>query len=149
MRVLPFRRNSFDLVVNLFTSFGYFTDDAQHLSVLQGVADVLVHRGKLVLDYLNADRVKATLVAHQEIEVGSQRVAIERKLLDDGRYVLKEMHLVDDGQSFLERVRLFSGDDLAALMDRAGLEVTQRFGNYAGDELNSISPRAILVAERR
>ena len=34
MRELPFADESFDLVVNLFTSFGYFEDDSEHVRVL-------------------------------------------------------------------------------------------------------------------
>jgi len=34
MREIPFAADSFDLVVNLFTSFGYFDDDREHVRVL-------------------------------------------------------------------------------------------------------------------
>src|SRR5207248_726507 len=37
MRELPFGDSSFDLVVNLFTSFGYFDDDSEHVRVLNCV----------------------------------------------------------------------------------------------------------------
>ena len=148
MRHLPFCCAAFDVVVNLFTSFGYFAEDRQHVQVIQGVADALVPGGKLFLDYLNADSVRANLVHHEERTFGSRRVAIERQLSDDDRFVIKEMHLIDDGRSFVERVRLFSADDLAGIMQTVGLRVVQRFGNYAGDDLSSDSPRAILVARR-
>ena len=148
MRLLPLRDAAFDLVVNLFTSFGYFADDAQHVAVLRGVARVLVPGGKLFLDYLNAQAVREGLVVREERQFGEHRVAIERKLVDDDRFIVKEMHLVDDGRTFMERVRLFSPDDLAGLMHDAGLRVTERFGSYAGDELTATTPRTILVAER-
>ena len=148
MRVLPFRDAAFDLVVNLFTSFGYFADDAQHADVLRGVARVLVPGGKLFLDYLNSQAVRKGLVPQEERQFGEHRVAIERKLVDDDRFIVKEMHLVDDGRTFMERVRLFSPDDLAGLMHDAGLRVAERFGSYAGDELTATTPRTILVAER-
>jgi len=62
---------------------------------------------------------------------------------------VKEMHMVDDGRRFLERVRLFSADDLAEMMGQAGLHVVQRFGSYAGDELGRDAPRAIIGAQRQ
>jgi SAM-dependent methyltransferase len=148
MRYLPFCNGTFDLVVNLFTSFGYFAEDRQHVQVMQGVADALVSGGMLFMDYLNADSVRANLVAHEERTFGSRRVAIERRVSDDGKFVVKEMHLVDDGSSFVERVRLFSADDLEEIMQGVGLRVAQRFGNYAGDGLSTDAPRAILVARR-
>ncbi len=149
MRHLPFCHGTFDLVVNLFTSFGYFADDREHAQVIQGVADVLVPGGRLFMDFLNADSVRANLVPHEERKFGTQQVAIERRLSDDHRFVVKEMHMVDDGRSFLERVRLFSADDLAEMMGQAGLKVVKRFGSYAGDELGRDAPRAIIVAQRQ
>lgn len=149
MRHLPFCHGTFDLIVNLFTSFGYFADDQEHAQVIQGVADALVPGGKLFMDFLNADSVRTNLLPHEERKFGTQHVAIERRLSDDQRFVVKEMHMVDDGRAFLERVRLFSADDLAAMMGQAGLQVVQRFGSYAGDELGRDAPRAIIVAQRQ
>ncbi|MEE8193771.1 MAG: methyltransferase domain-containing protein [Gemmatimonadales bacterium] len=148
-RQLPFRGGAFDLVVNLFTSFGYFADDAQHRAVLEGAAAVLGDGGVFVLDYLNADSVRDSLVPHEERQVGEQRVVIERGISTDGRFVTKEIHLVDEGRSFVERVRLFSPDELADMLFGAGLSVRERMGDYSGGPLVSQSPRAIFVAERR
>lgn len=147
MRVLPFCDESFDLVANLFTSFGYFSDDDQHAEVLRGVARVLAPGGKLFLDYLNAQAVRDGLVPQEERQFGEHRVAIERKLVDNERFIVKEMHLVDDGRTFLERVRLFSPEDLMGLIEGTGLRVTDIFGSYAGDEWSAETPRTIMVAE--
>jgi len=149
MRRLPFRGGAFDLIVNLFTSFGYFTDDQQHQSVLQESSTLLRVGGTFVLDYLHADAVRATLVAHEEQQVGTQRVSIDRSITDEGRFVVKEIHLVNDGRSFIERVRLFDPQELEGLLDGAGLTVTHRFGGYDGGAITPSADRVILVAEKR
>ncbi len=148
MRRLPFRDESFDLVLNLFTSFGYFADDRQHQQVIECAARTLVAGGTFILDYLNADHTRNALIPLEERSAGSQRVIIERKLIENGRYVVKEMHLTDDGRSFLERVRLFSAEELTDMINDAGLTVTQRLGDYDGKLLAVDTPRVILVAER-
>jgi SAM-dependent methyltransferase len=148
-RHLPFKVNSFDLVVNLFTSFGYFSDDHQHDRVLHEAAAVLRPGGSFVLDFLNAPAVRAGLVPHEEQQVGEQRVAIERRISPDDRFVIKEMHLVDDGRSFVERVRLFSPADLESMLRGAGMAVRERMGDYYGGRLHEGAPRAIFVAERQ
>jgi len=145
MRWLPFPCATFDVITNLFTSFGYFADDAQHQAVVTEAASLLRPGGTFVLDFLNATAVRATLVPHEERTVGSQRVVIERGIGTDGRHVIKEMHLLDDGRSFVERVRLFTAGDLADLMTRAGLDVRHRFGDYAGAPPSDRAPRSILV----
>lgn len=148
MRQLPFRSASFDLVVNLFTSFGYFADDVQHAQVLCEAADALRPGGAFVLDYLNAGFVRDTLVLHEEREVGERRVAVGRRISADDRFVIKEMHLVDDGRSFVERVRLFTREELESMVEAAGLAVRTRLGDYKGGAVSPSAPRVILLAER-
>ncbi len=148
MRHLPFRPGVFDLIVNLFTSFGYFRDDAQHEMVLREAATLLQPRGVFVIDYLNASAVRAHLVPHEERVVGSQRVGIERRITPDGHHVVKEMHLLEDGRSFQERVRLFSAEDLERLLRNVGLAVCFQFGDYDGSPPNPDAPRVILGATR-
>ena len=148
MRRLPFRAETFDMVVNLFTSFGYFADDAQHQAVLTNAATLLRPGGTFVLDFLNAAAVRRYLVPREERVVGSQRVVIRRCIAPEGHHVVKEMHLLDDGRSFVERVRLFTGDELIALMRDAGLDVRHRFGNYDGSPFSDAAPRVILMGSR-
>ena len=148
MRLLPFAPAAFDIVVNLFTSFGYFADDDQHRTVLRETTGVLNRGGRLVLDYFNSERLLASLVEHEEREIGRQRVIIERRLSEDARFVIKEMHLMDDGRHFMERVRLFSPDELEALVTETGLVMEHSFGDYDGSPLARSSPRAIIFAKK-
>jgi len=148
MRLLPFAPAAFDIVVNLFTSFGYFADDDQHRTVLRETTGVLNRGGRLVLDYFNSERLLANLVKHEEREIGRQRVIIERRLSEDARFVIKEMHLMDDGRHFMERVRLFSPDELGALVTETGLVIEHSFGDYDGSPLEQSSPRAIIFAKK-
>jgi len=147
MRRLPFADRTFDVVVNLFTSFGYFSDDEQHRLVLCDVASVLKHGGSFVLDYFNSDELRRSLVEKEECSVGDRRVVLKRRLSRDGRYVVKEIHLIDDGRSFVERVRLFDRAELEQLMREVGLRVTVSFGDYDGSAATDASPRLLLIAE--
>lgn len=143
MRRLPFRDRSFDLAVNLFTSFGYFAHDAEHAAVLSGVARVLRPDGRLVLDFLNADTVRAAVARGEPSPAPSQGSA-ERRLSDDGRFVLKTIRIPAD-RTYVERVRLLAPGDLADMFRSAGLAVEHMFGDYDGRALEPGSPRAILV----
>jgi SAM-dependent methyltransferase len=149
MRALPFRAGSFGLVVNLFTSFGYFRSDAEHGQVLRQVALVLEPAGRFVLDYLNADQVRRTLRRDsEEIFEGDGGARVRRRFSAEGRYVVKEIELRAENRSFQERVRLFSPQELETLLRDAGLAVVERFGDYDGRPLAVDAPRAILVAVR-
>ena len=151
MRALPFRPGAFAVAVNLFTSFGYFRDDTEHLHVVRQVAAVLAPGGRFVLDYLNADQVRRTLRRDsEEVRDGGGETAarVRRRFSEEGLYVVKEIELRDEGRSFQERVRLFAPAELAALLEQAGFRVTDRFGDYAGHPLATDSPRAIFVGTR-
>lgn len=149
MRVLPFAEGCFDLVVNLFTSFGYFAADEEHDTVIGEVARVLAPDGWFALDYLNAPYVRDSLRAAGTSEAANAGFTQRRELSGDGRYVIKQITRTDDGRTFVERVRLFEPADLKVMLARAGLVVKSELGDYAGGELSSASPRAILMAQRR
>jgi len=149
MRELPFADASFALVVNLFTSFGYFREDAQHLRVLADVARVVRPGGWFVLDYLHAEQVRDTLVPRDERTVGTVTVEQEREISADGRFVRKMITIGDLGRTFVERVRLFEPADLVALCIQAGFSVDAVFGDYDGSPLRPDSPRTILFARRQ
>jgi len=149
MRELPFRDQSFALVVNLFTSFGYFRNDEQHRRVIAEVGRVTLPGGFFVLDYLNAAHVRSSLVAHDEIRVGSRVVEQERSITEDGRFVVKTIMLGDEGRLFTERVRLFEPEELATMLQLCCFDVREILGDYAGAEHSAASPRTIIIGERR
>lgn len=146
IRALPYRDEIFDLVVNLFTSFGYFRDDAEHRKVLEEVTRVLRSGGHFVLDFLFDQYVRDHLVPREETELGGRSVRITRRISEDDRYIIKEIALAG-GTSYEERVRLFTPSELDAMVRGAGLEVSATFGDYGGAQLGS-SDRAIFVARR-
>ena len=148
MRVLPFADAAFGLVVNLFTSFGYFRHDEDHDRVFAEVARVTKPGGWFVIDYLNPAHVRATLVPEDERRVGSRIVRQERAISGDGRYVRKTITLDDEDRTFVERVRLFELDELRAMLETAGFAVREVLGDYAGAPHGDDSPRAILFGCR-
>jgi SAM-dependent methyltransferase len=147
MRRIPIRPGSMDLTLNLFTSFGYFADDAQHRVAMNEMAATVRGGGWFVIDFLNADRVEATLVTSETAVLGGNRVTITRDLPDGARFVRKRM-ATTDGRAWEERVRLFRPAELEAMLAEAGIRVETRFGDYAGGAIGSDAPRAILIGRR-
>jgi len=144
MRLLPFRPRSMDLVVNLFTSFGYFAEDEEHADALGQMLSVARPGGWFVIDFLNAEQVRSELVPEEVQQFGDLEVRIERRVSPDDRFVRKTMHL-PDGRRFEERVRLLGPNDLAGMIAGHGASVTASFGDYAGAPLGA-GPRTILLA---
>jgi SAM-dependent methyltransferase len=148
MRSLPFRSEAFTLVANLFTSFGYFADDADSAHVLEEVFRVTRRGGWLVLDFLNAAHTRRSVVPFDGKQIGRLRVEQRRRITTSGRFVVKNIRLDGAEKEFTERVRLFEPADLLAMVRATGFIVTDLVGDYAGAPLTPQSPRAIVFARR-
>jgi SAM-dependent methyltransferase len=149
MRELPFADESFDLVVNLFTSFGYFEDDQDHMQVLSCVCASLRQGGTLVIDFLNASQVRNDLVPYDERVENGITIEQTRTISPDDRFVEKRIRLRERGKEYIERVRLYSSRDLTRMLEALGFVVTRLFGDYGGGDWSEDSPRTILFASRR
>jgi SAM-dependent methyltransferase len=148
MRVLPFRTAAFELVVNLFTSFGYFSDDDSNFRVVKEVARVTAPHGTFVLDFLNTAHLRETLVPYDERVIGDRVVEQRRTISDDDKYVIKHICIRGTDKEYVERVRLFEAGDLSFMLTAAGFNVTASFGNYDATPLTHESPRVILFGTR-
>lgn len=147
MRDLPFAPESFDLAVNLFTSFGYFDDDREHAQVLSCVGNATRRGGTFVLDFLNPEEVRRNLVERDERTVGGNVVEQFRRISADGKYVEKTIRV--RAREYLERVRLFSLGELEEMLHAASFDVVERCGDYTGARWSPKSPRTILFGTRR
>lgn len=148
IRALPYRDSCFDLVVNLFTSFGYFDTDAEHESVIHDLVRIMTPGGTFILDFLNARKVHDQLVPYDERSIAGRKIEQRREITHDGRFVVKHIVIKDENREFIERVRLFSQSELVAILEHAGLRVEKSFGDYGGEPLTDSSPRVILFARR-
>ncbi|HET8836635.1 MAG TPA: class I SAM-dependent methyltransferase [Gemmatimonadales bacterium] len=145
MRALPIRPRSMDLTVNLFTSFGYFEQDAEHAGALGEMVSTLRRGGWFVIDFLNASSVRARLVPHEVQRLGGVEVEVERSVSPDGRFVCKQIRTATG--RFTERVRLFGAGEIEAMLAPAGVTVRERYGDYDASPLLPHSPRTILFGQ--
>jgi SAM-dependent methyltransferase len=146
MRQLPVRPASMDLTVNLFTSFGYFDEDAEHTIALAEMISTVRPRGWFVIDFLNPAAVRRQLVPSETVELAGETVQVSRSVSADGRYVCKTIHGAR-GRSYRERVRLFEPDQMGRMLEKAGVVVRHRFGDYDASPLTSAAPRTILLGQ--
>ncbi len=149
MRSLPFASSSFDVVLNLFTSFGYFVEDHENVQVLAEIARVLKPNGQFLIDYLNRERVIESLIPLSERVEEGVYIREERKL--DGDFVRKKIYISEAGKEryYEERVKMYNREEIEVLMDEVGLRVDKVRGDYEGHPYTAQSPRMILSGRRR
>ena len=144
-----FRINYFDAVMNMFTSFGYFKTDADHLLALKNVSKDLRSGGLFMLDFFNANYVHKNLVRSELKTVDKITFSLKRWVRSG--YVFKSVEFQTSGRlfHFQEQVRLFELVDFESLFTSAGLRLRQTYGNYDLSAFDAkSSKRLILIAEK-
>lgn len=139
--------NKYDAVFNLFTSFGYFEDDAEDLKVLKGMKSGLKESGVIVLDFLNVQRTKNNLVEKETKEIDGIIFNIQREIKDG--FILKHISFFADGEehSYTEKVKFLDLKKMQEYFNSAGLTIINTFGDYNLNEFNEEnSSRLILIA---
>lgn len=133
----------YDLILNIFTSFGYFATDEENERVIVHAARALTEHGCFILDYLNRQYVMAHLVRTDERKLPGGQYVYQRREIIGGR-IMKHITF-DDGTEFIESVRLYEKAEIEAMFARAGLVTKAAYGSYDGEIYDATrSPRLIL-----
>jgi SAM-dependent methyltransferase len=148
MRRLPFGR-TFDLVLNLFTSFGYFADDAENAQAVREMARVLAPGGTLVIDHIHCARMRRDLVPEDVRTEHGLTIRQRRELC--GERIRKEITVrCQDGREmrFMEDVRLYRPEEMTAMLAAAGMEEPRFLGSLTGAPFGPEAQRMVVIAER-
>ncbi|ANT64864.1 class I SAM-dependent methyltransferase [Prosthecochloris sp. CIB 2401] len=140
---------SYELAVQLFSSFGYFDRNEDDAQVIQQVYRHLKPGGWYALDLINPAHLEKTLIPHSEKQVDELTV-IEERSIANGR-VKKEISITgpDGTHRFSESVRLFSSASIRTLLEQEGFEIVRILGDYGGTPFDSEhSPRMLLLSRK-
>ena len=139
-------KGAFDLVLNMFTSFGYFESDEENFLFFKNVKRMMKNDCYLVLDYFNASYLKKNLVKENIKTVEGKRIVEKRQVVND--FVVKDIEIKYNGQTrvFKEKVKLYCYDNLIRQFEKMGLKVFKVFGNYEGESFSELySERLIII----
>ena len=145
MRKLAFI-NYFDIAMNLFTSFGYFETEKDHVNALKSFRKGLRDDGTLVIDYFNTQKIIKNLT-NQEIKTLEGIEFHLHKFVSDGK-IIKHINFEHKGKThaFEERVQAFTLEDFERMFAKSGLKIKHTFGSYGLDAYDEVkSDRLILV----
>lgn len=142
---------TFDTVVNLFTTFGYFLDDAENSRVIQNIAEMLKPDGVVLIDFFNSHLVQKNLVAEDEGAFKDLNYKIKRTI-DDGM-VFKKITFSGSSLSknveYTERVKLYDLLWFKEQFRRSNINLKHVYGDYSGDSFNrENSPRLIMIGSK-
>jgi ubiquinone/menaquinone biosynthesis C-methylase UbiE len=144
-----YQQETFDIVTNLFTSFGYFEDNKDEQKAINAMANNLKKEGILIIDFMNTKKVIANLVLNEKKTIDYIQFDITRQLKEG--YILKDIQITDgkEQEQFQEKVKAITLADYSEFISNAGLKIIDIFGNYKLDNFNEkISDRLILICKK-
>ena len=153
MRRLPASWSGrFDAVVNLFTSFGFFTDPADDGLVMREFARVLAPGGTLVWHGGSRDGVMARFLARDWWKADDGTMIGHERAFDplSGVLTIRTAWEGASGSGTREhRIRLYTATRLAELCLDAGLVVEEAYDGFRDRPLTRRSGEMLLIARRR
>jgi len=116
----------FDYVLNLFTSFGYFSTDNEDMDVLRGVKQNIEDKGTFIIDYINGEKAIEELQENEIRDIDNMRFDIAR-WVDNGR-IYKKIKVND--LEFTEEVKLLNLNKFEEYAAQTGFKIKEVYGNY-------------------
>lgn len=140
----------FRIILNLFTSFGYFDENSENIKMLESVHQMLLKDGILIIDFMNSTKVINGLVEVETKTVKDVEFNITRKF--DGNHIFKSISFDSENgrEIHTERVQALRYGDFDYLLSLTNFEILSTFGDF---ELNPFeeksSDRLIIIARKK
>jgi SAM-dependent methyltransferase len=148
--------NEFELVVNLFTSFGYFEKQSDNVKVIKSISSALRKNGWFLFDFLNRDYLLNHLVPF-DIKRENKNIIVQIRNITNG-FVEKNIFILKNNpapglypvlNSYKEKIRLYSKKDFQEMFSVNGLKTVKVFGNCDGAKfIKTKSERLIILAQK-
>jgi ubiquinone/menaquinone biosynthesis C-methylase UbiE len=150
-RDLPFEDESFDAVLNLFTSLGYLGRD-EDVGVLREFRRVLRPGGVLVVETMHRDRLAHFFSTRSWDRLPDDSLFLQEHEPDWVAGTVSALHLIvtSDGERIERRFvfRAYSATEWVEMLGEAGFGEIECFSDWTGDSPPTPDRRLIVRARR-
>jgi SAM-dependent methyltransferase len=144
------RPGQFDLCLNLYTSFGYFSRREDDLLLLRNCAKNLAPGGRLILETVGKETAARDFVEREEFERAGWNVTTEFKILGGWEYEVNRW-ILEKGSERIDHsfaLRLYSGYEMKQALAEAGFASASIFGGLDGKPYDEKADSLVAVASR-
>ena len=146
------RESSFDVVLSMFTSFGYFDDDTEQMTVLENVFRSLRPGGRFIIECMGKE-VLARIFNEADWSEGAYGLHLERRQpIDDwGKMQNTWILIAKNGTRHEWNVThyLYSAVELKSLLRSAGFTNVRAYGGLDGSKYDNTSRRLAVVGMKK
>jgi SAM-dependent methyltransferase len=145
------RPNSFDLILSMFTSFGYFDQANEDLVVLRNMFANLKAGGVCLIDVAGKEQVARIYQATtSETKANGDLLIRRHRVTDAWSRIHNEWVLIRKGRvkTFKFHHTIYSAQELRDRLAGAGFGDIRVYGDLNGGEYGTISERLIVVGRK-
>jgi SAM-dependent methyltransferase len=142
------RPAAFDLILSMFTSFGYFDDKEEDLLVLQRMFRNLKPGGCCLIELVGKEILANIFQPTTSQRLANGSILVERhEVFDSWTRIRNEWILIDGevAKTFRFHHTIYSGQELRDRLESAGFQDVCLYGNLDGDPYGLESQRLIAV----
>lgn len=135
--------DQFNLVISLFTSFGYEENERENANILKVIYQHLLPNGYLFLDFLNPKGVLRSLKPLEEKWIDGERVIIKKEIIKD--VVIKTIYF--PGRTYQEKVKLYTRDILEKMLTDQHFKILHVWNDYEGNPWKEDGDRQLFACQ--
>lgn len=142
---------AFDVVLNVFTSFGYFEAAEDNLRVLRNARESLAPGGRLLVDVMGKEVLAGWIGRPKAVDLPDGSYVVQRDtVLDSWRRLRTDWTLVRGTTARTASITswLYSAAELHALFEEAGFTDVECFGGFDASGYDQASDRLVVRGRR-
>ncbi|MBK0372012.1 MULTISPECIES: class I SAM-dependent methyltransferase [Streptomyces] len=142
---------AFDVVLNVFTSFGYFEAAEDNLRVLRNARESLAPGGRLLVDVMGKEVLAGWIGRPKAVDLPDGSYVVQRDtVLDSWRRLRTDWTLVRGTTARTASITswLYSAAELHALFEEAGFTDVECFGGFDASGYDQGSDRLVVRGRR-
>lgn len=145
-----FRRpESFDAILNLYTSFGYFEEREDDERTARNFYESLAAGGTLVMSLTSKETLPKKFEKRTWEERNGCYMLEEHDISDDWSWMENRWIIVDDSvKEFTVSHRLYSAFELSELLERVGFDAVSVYGDFEGSDYDENATQLVIVARK-
>lgn len=139
---------SYDLVLNMYTSFGYFDDKNDDLIVLKNVFAGLKPGGAFLIDVMGKERLARIFQPTVSNELKDGTMIVQRPVIyDDWTRVKNDWTIIkgDHAKTFTFQHTVYSGQELKDRMEKTGFTNIKLYGGLDGSAYDIDAQRLVII----
>ena len=144
-------QSKFDLITNLFTSFGYYPEPKNNQQILNNAYTQLNDGGSLLIDTFGKEQAAHAIEPVHCTEYENGDLRFERPLLIDNMQTYSnEWILVRDKQAYRWEYQhfVYSAEEITIMLKQAGFNTVEIYGSLTREDYDLTADRLVVVARK-